>query len=250
MPLIKKQKDNLKKFIKEKIGVDVYRISLWDSLYQTEHPEEENYSLYCKGKTKGAWLHLKKETANNNFVLNFTSPSFVIFSDFFHLINKGIFSQLNDIINIINYKDLIVIPEFEIIDLASGDLNNLDESIDIKWSFVLKYLHLPSDYFLDFSTYVTESENKVIVRSMNENISVLRADEDIVLKEREVAIFDDKEKALRYLMLSFIECIHYLSKHSVMLEYHPYEDFEKNETLADLLEHYKNQRLVDEMRVI
>lgn len=134
---------------------------------------------------------------------------------------------------------MIVFQQFEILDLALGDLNNIDESIDIKWSFVLKYLHITSDYFLDFSTYVTESENKVIVRSMNENMSVLRADEDIVLKDREVAVFDDKEEALRYLMLSFIECIHYLSKHSVMLEHRSYEDFEKNETLADLIEHYK-----------
>ena len=250
MPLTKKQKDNLKKIIKEKIGVDVYRISLWDSLYQTEHPEEENYSLYCKGKSRGAWLHLKKETANNNFVLNFTAASCVIFSDFFHLINKGIYARLDEIINIVNYKNLIVLQQFEILDLASGDLDNLDESVDIKWSFVLKYLHITSDYFLDFSTYVTESENKVIVRSMNENMSVLRSDEDIVLKEREVAVFDDKEEALRYLMLSFIECIHYLSKHSVMLEHRSYEDFEKNKTLADLIDHYKNERLVDEMRLI
>lgn len=250
MPLTKKQKDNLKKIIKEKIGVDVYRISLWDSLYQTEHPEEENYSLYCKGKSRGAWLHLKKETANNNFVLNFTAASCVIFSDFFHLINKGIYARLDEIINIVNYKNLIVLQQFETLDLASGDLDNLDESVDIKWSFVLKYLHIPSDYFLDFSTYVTESENKVIVRAMNENMTVLRADDELDIKTRDVAIFDDKENALRYLMLSFIECIHYLSKHSVMIEHHPYEDFEKNNTLADLIEHYKKQRLVDDMRGI
>ena len=65
-----------------------------------------------------------------------------------------------------------------------------------------------------------------------------------------VDFFDNKEKALRYFMLSFIECIHYLSKHRVMMEHHTYEDFEKNNTLADLIEHYKKQRLVDDMRVI
>lgn len=247
MPLTKQQKENLKRVLKEKIGVDVYRISMWDSLYQANHPEEENYSLYCKGKTKGNWLQLRRETDNNNFVLNFTAGSHAIFSDFFHLITKGIYSQLDEIIGMVNYKDLIIIPEFEVLDLALGDLNNIDESIDIKWSFWLKYLHIPSDRFLHFSTYVTESEDKIIVRSMNENKTVLTADDDLDLKTREVAVFDNKEKALRYFMLSFIECIHYLSKHRVIMEHHTYEDFEKNETLTELIEHYKKERLVYDM---
>lgn len=250
MPLTKKQKDNLKIFIKEKIGVDVTRISMWNSLYQDTHPEEENYSLYCKGKTKGAWLHLKRETANNNFVLNFTAASFVIFADFFHLINKGIYAQLDEIIRIVDYKNLIVIQEFEILDLALGDLNNLDESLDIKWLFLLKYLHLPNDHFLHFSTYVTESENKVIVRSMNENMSVLNGDDEIDLKTREVAVFDDKEKALRYFMLSFIECIHYISNYRIPFEDTLFEHFEKIETLDELIEVYKKERLVQDMLAI
>lgn len=250
MPLTKKQKDNLKKIIKDKIGVDVTRISMWNSLYQDEHPEEENYSLYFKNENKGLWLHLKKETDNNNFILNFSAVSSVIFNIFFNFISQGIVSKLDEIIKIVNYKDLIVLQEFEIIDLALGDLNNIDESLDIKWSFLLKYLHIPNDHFLHFSTYVTESENKVVVRSMNENIIVLTADDEIDLKKREVAVFDDKEKALKYLMLSFIECIHYISNYRVPFEDTLFEHFEKIETLDELIEDYKKERLVQHMLAI
>lgn len=246
MPLTKKQKDNLKLFIKEKIGLDVYKISAWNSLYQDEHPEEENYSLYFT-QNKGHFLRLKKQTANNNFVLTFTAESSFILSCFFHLINKGIYARLSEIIHLMNSTSLTVIQEFEIVELASGDLSNLDDSLDIKWSFLLRYLHIPSDNFLHFSTYITESDNNIIFRAVNENMALLTADDELNLETRVVDVFDDKEKALRYLMLNFIHCIHYMTKHLILIEHHPFESFERVETLHELIEHYKKERLVQDM---
>ena len=248
MPLTKKQKDNLKLFIKEKIGLDVYKISAWNSLYQDEHPEEENYSLYF-AQNKGHFLRLKKQTANNNFVLTFTAESSFILSCFFHLINKGIYAKLSEIINLMSSKSLTVIQEFEIVELAAGDLSNLDDSLDIKWSFLLTHLHMPSDNLLNFSTYVTENENSVVVKSIDENMTVLTAydDDDLNLEKMEVAVFEDKENALRHLMLSFIECMHYMSNYHIPLEHTLFEHFENIKTLNELMDYYKKEKTVQDM---
>lgn len=245
MPLTTIQKNNLKKMLKDKFNLDVVRFTPWKSAYQEQHKEEENYSVYFKGDRDGSYLNLKKESYSSKFSLNSHYVSSNILMDFYKVINQGIYSKMKYLMNIVEYDVMKVDERFDYFKIADGDLDDIENSINVEWSYIINYRYVPTQTVSDCSIYITESCNEVIFRAVNENLND-KANLLISAKKR----FANKEDALKYLLIAFIEYINYKAFRKIPFENIKLEFFENVNKLDDLVKIYNDEKTVQKMMMI
>lgn len=240
--MIKQHKEQLQKLIMNRCGIVVNRI----------RKSGDGFNIYINNDPS-MYLHLFK-AENKSFdlcLLGHSTKTLEQFSQLDTIIKSGIYKDLMDLKNIFDSSKVKIPIDIGVIDIASGPLAEIEKSKPMCWVFYITINNLKEQYPSMYTLKIKESEHFIEVTPMapalydNQNES----NGKIVFKK------EYKVEALRLIALDLIKCVHYTTTISPLfsktdIEYLPFESFSDLKELDEVLDFYKQEMAVQNMKDI
>jgi hypothetical protein len=242
------QKNSIKKYIKDNFKVDVTRIIIND--YYTERdPDNYIYYAYYKSKNNGKnssslAVKVARNTDEKGLKMGFVCSSYMsnINTDMADILKNKIYKTFKKVSHMSQNCEIEVEVRLNGILSKNVYLEDLSEPFNPDILYMVLYRHVPTQKMQDVSIDITETDNKVIYHTVNENSFVLEDNKDRIHSE-----FKDKNEALKFGLLKIMKYL--INNDKTMVEFKDslIEDFETCNTVDELVNLYDKQTTISKM---
>lgn len=242
------QKNSIKKYIKDNFKVDVTRIIIND--YYTERdPDNYIYYAYYKSKNNGKnssslAVKVARNKDEKGLKMGFVCSSYMsnINTDMADILKNKIYKTFKKVSHMSQNCEIEVEVRLNGILSKNVYLEDLSEPFNPDILYMVLYRHVPTQKMQDVSIDITETDNKVIYHTVNENSFVLEDNKDRIHSE-----FKDKNEALKFGLLEIMKYL--INNDKTMVEFKDslIEDFETCNTVDELVSLYDKQTTISKM---
>jgi hypothetical protein len=247
MAINKELSVKLKDYVKKNLFIEPYRAK------GETFPKINNsiYSIYFKSNKNNSYLTIEdNKNPDKSLDLMISRYSADIQIDFEKIYNRGLYNKYKSWQYLIKNKELDLVEYLDMIKVFNISLEN-EKDFNPEVTYRINYRDTVNNSedgreykktIRDEYIYISESNDKVIFRAVNENYYDI-FDEDTQIRK----VFDNKDEAEKFLFISLLEFMHFNNADADVTESCTIDEFKKCKTIDDMLHLYKQFIQIREM---
>lgn len=242
------QKNSIKKYIKDNFKVDVTKIIIND-YFTARDPDNYIYYAYYKSRNNGKnssslTVKVARKPNEKGLKMGFVCSSYMsnVNTDMADILKNKIYKTFKKVAHMSQNCEIEV--EIRLNGILSKNiyLEDLSEPFNPDILYMVLYRHVPTQKMQDVSIDITETDNKAIYHTVNENSFVLENNNDRIHSE-----YTDKNEALKFGILEIMKYLINNDKTMVEFKDSMIEDFETCNTADELVSLYDKQTTISKM---